>query len=144
MANRRNSHVAVKTSPSHFGIKYSLNRHNFFPVFLCYLDESLWTYRNKNRGWRGSTIDCWWVLVPFNTLWTAVFNFQTLTLVRSTPVRALTDTGSSANRRVTSPVTRLPSPLRMTISLVLDRGAATLLAIWQNTVNRVRLASPHH
>lgn len=56
-----------------------------------------------------------------------------LTLVRSTPVRALTETGSSANRRLTSPVTRLPSPLRMTISLVLARGAATLPAIWSHT-----------
>lgn len=54
----------------------------------------------------------------------------TLTLVRSTPVRALTVTGSSASRRFTSPVTRLPSPLRMTISLVLANGAATLPAIW--------------
>lgn len=52
-----------------------------------------------------------------------------LTLVRSTPVRALTETGSSANRRLTSPVTRLPSPLKITISLVLERGAATLPAI---------------
>ena len=53
-----------------------------------------------------------------------------LTLVRSTPVRALTETGSSASRRFTSPVTRLPSPLKMTISFVLDRGAATLPAIY--------------
>lgn len=57
---------------------------------------------------------------------------DTLTLVRSTPVRALTDTGSSASRRFTSPVTRLPSPLKMTISLVLAKGAATLPAIWTN------------
>lgn len=60
-----------------------------------------------------------------------------LTLVRSTPVRALTDTGSSANRRFTSPVTRLPSPLKITISLVLASGAATLPAIWGDADVRV-------
>lgn len=59
-----------------------------------------------------------------------------LTLVRSTPVRALTETGSSASRRFTSPVRRLPSPLRMTISLVLARGAATLPAIYKEEKER--------
>lgn len=59
------------------------------------------------------------------------------TFERSTPVRALTVTGSSAKRRLTSPVTRLPSPLRMIISLVLPKGAATFPAICAKTSHRL-------
>ncbi len=67
-----------------------------------------------------------------------------LTFDKSTPVSALTDTGSSANRRFTSPVTRLPSPLRMTISLVLANGAATLEAIYKEMVKFLLLAGNNH
>lgn len=51
------------------------------------------------------------------------------TLARSTPVRACTEAGISASRRFSSVVTLLPSPLRITISSTLARGAATLAAI---------------
>lgn len=55
------------------------------------------------------------------------------TFVKSTPVSALTETGSSASRRFTSPVTWFLFPLRMTISLVLAKGAATWEAICKCT-----------
>jgi len=53
-----------------------------------------------------------------------------LTFVRSTPVMARTEAGISASRRFTSDVVLLLSPLRITISSTLERGAATLAAIW--------------
>lgn len=53
-----------------------------------------------------------------------------LTFVRSTPVMARTDAGISASRRFASDTALLLSPLRIRISSTLERGAATLAAIW--------------
>lgn len=71
-----------------------------------------------------------------------IYDIHVFTFERSTPVRALTVTGSSASRRFTSPVTRLPSPLRITISLVLPKGAATFPAIWKTSHWLVNLFDP--
>lgn len=53
-----------------------------------------------------------------------------LTLVRSTPVMARTEAGTSARRRFTSDMVLPLSPLRIMISSTLERGADTLAAIW--------------
>lgn len=59
-----------------------------------------------------------------------------LTFVRSTPVMARTEAGTSARRRFTSDMVLLFSPLRITISSTLERGADTLAAIWGSRVSR--------
>lgn len=66
-----------------------------------------------------------------------LIQFQSLTLERSTPVRAWTAGGTWPTRRVISELVPSPPP-KSTISSVLANGAATSAAIWIKLIKKLK------